>query len=440
MQPGNSRSRKIANMAVATIVVLFGIAAFRRRRNAVPENVVSQPGLREAPEGRPAMSAWRKLGLRTIILVLGALISAFGAVLGYSGLRAASPPPPTVSTIGFTTTSPGVTDGLFADMRITVTGCQNPVDVSLLIRIGAGAWATGYAPKNVVSKVALVVTGPISDLHAQTGSLYQARNGLVSDNVPPGPYASAAEAPSDPQMFRYRDSRIRRGASSYELSYGTVRDWAQTHIGLYYSFKAPWLVPRTGGSLLDYEASSCYLSLPSITGADVQRADVDAVKSTGQPLEPGNVTSPTIADGAILVLSKQALFDAADSYPPPTESRPEGDLWTCQSSGIPSLSAEEASIRVFTPGLVQVSPSGIPFWEATSGPEASIGDDPIAGYDSSAPPDCTAAVALESGASTSASGFSLVIAGALLGLGLTVIFEELVRIIRRRMEGSEIDS
>lgn len=429
MPSSRQRAGRYSN-AVVAVILAFGLAAFLRRRRGEPQlPVPRQPSMKPPDRPRPAASV-------LVIILLGAGLSVLGGALGYSGLRPPAPPPGTLSTIGFSATSPTDVEDFLADMKVTVDGCRNPVEVALLIRPSAQAWAS-YAlpPRTLVSKVALVVTGPISHLKVRTGSLYQDENGLISTDVPLGQYPAAVTAPRDPQAFHGGDVYVGTGPRHYALSRGFVADWARTHISLYYTFQADWLRQRTSGSLIDTHASSCYLSLPSITGPGAESADVNAVHGTGSQTELPDTTPATLADGAVFVASKQALFDGGDSSPGPADSIPAGEVWDCQLVGMPPLGSEENAIKVTTPGLLQFSASGVPFWEAANGPEAGLINDPIAGYNANAPADCAAAAAFTNGESSTVNAFSLVIAGALLGLGLTVVFEEIVRSMRKRLDG-----
>jgi hypothetical protein len=339
---------------------------------------------------------------------------AIPGVLAWSIFQQHSAPPNllAVGFVGDMTEEPWG-HGLYSNVHIDVDGCSNPVHVTVEVNGTTEYWQRAASSMHRTATVGFALSGPgIGDPQLRVPPIEEFGHPGVSD---PGSGRELA-----PEGF-ISNVRTVEGSTSegFETTVGaaTLNDWGKYQLPIDATFSADWIHPRDG--------NSCFLTLPALVdrGLACTQAVSELALNIGQaevnesredsPICLGEKRGPEL--GRVEVQAEGATVSSTESQPPPVNR--ELPTWYCRS-------------RPFSP----LKPIGIPghFPEIPPPYRSELlrqtrEDSHCRGT----------AVLVESGG-PGRDNFLLLLYGALIGLGATLVVEVLIETTRRRLAASAV--
>lgn len=342
-------------------------------------------------------------------VVGGVVLTLAGIAAGLLLLPVEDAPSESLGAVGFVPPPPVQPGRGFAvGFGVTVNGCTNPVDVSVVAAGTRGYWIDHPARRRdpVWSRFSLILPGSdLQDLHV----------GLSDDagslTTPTLAVISPSEAP-----YIHPDPPVRKDGET--VISGWIAYWPQTLEPVVARFRAPWLIRRG--------LSTCYLKLPELSGTPTviaaeaalaprqlraygisARTLVHSQNTTGSYAPALEITHGTTM---VAVTSGEVMSDA--SLPPPSALSYGEPAWTCQSLAA-SAGPLPASPRGSVPDIL----------EGRRGTGAGFSEQVIA---RAAAGDCRAVATIAEDSAAYSRDLVLLAVGAVTSLGITLLVQTLL--------------
>jgi hypothetical protein len=367
----------------------------------------------------PTESPW--LPMAGVVGGVALLLTA--TVVGLAALKLPQRPSGRVPLIGVAASLPDgpLSRGIHARLYVQSDGCRDTVPVALLVTADSSVWRA--QPPSRTDRA--VVRHPRRRPPHSNGYVAIAISAAEVTAPPTLAFAAVEEQIGklettprkgghypDPALLRSRGFRAARG---FWLASAQLGAWRATHAALVIRFHARWTTDRSAGT--------CYLRMPSMTGAGPYYADLAAEqelrhdtprKALGGGLAGPLTHNPVVAASAA-INPGAATLDAAASTPAPNLIKGAEIGWRCQ---VPRMG----------PGTVGTSIGRFRLYDAPrAGPPPQPA--PLAGTLPDDDQGCAAVAVIASGGRRRDA--SLLISGVLAPFGVTFAFGGLHQLLRR---------
>jgi hypothetical protein len=373
--------------------------------------------------GRMALAARRswRAGLAIALIVVP-------VVLGIWILSQRSPARVEPASVGFVppvaaTPGRGFTVGLVARVR----SCGEPLDVTVVAAGTAEFWLDKARAVPRAAKFRFAIPGVVgNDVDVWAGT-------TATDVVDPD---TTRLRRNDPARIARQDLELESVRRDGDLTVvrGTIRNWSRTLVPIVADFRADWLEDRSLGT--------CFVHLPAIAGdlsiLSAQRALGKAGKVGEFFVRPDELTVDSrrlgvvaryrpgleVTYGSATVRVENGSIDTNDSLPQPSESVNGNPTWTCRGRA-------RSTKRLVPRSSGGPKPAG-DYVLLGSDPRGSAGALSTAALRAGPAGDCSAVVVAVEASAPWKRDLVLLLTGAVISLGVTLLVEMAIAPRRRR--------
>jgi hypothetical protein len=373
------------------------------------EAVPRRKRMRAGPATSPWAGTARGRFVRPSTFLGVALVLASG-LLAWQESRVRTAPTAAPLGMGFVVpVHPRDRRGIYVRVRVRTDGCRNPVRVEALAGGSDEYWSRASVPTPDLARVAFA----IDDTRVRNLRLRLARVSEADPTAIP-PYSRAREF-APPGTLSHVTTEVLRAGGSYGVKVisARVRLWGLYQAPMIASFDADWISRRDG--------ASCFLRLPALVGYGADCALAVPMKRlfiTNLPLlvAPREQGPPVCDPGREAATSASTFVDAAGAHVDATASQPPpggSDLlrWSCSAP---------RSMNSRVVGAVGELPVAPP--PTVHDLHRSVGEART----------CAANVVLAENGGASRQTLLLIVYGAIMGLGLTLVVEGIMARVDRR--------
>jgi hypothetical protein len=348
-----------------------------------------------------------------VALVVGPL------VVGILTLSEESPERVEAASVGFVPPVPakpgrGFTIGVVARLD----SCADPLDVTVVAAGTAEYWIDNAKQIEGVSTFRLALPNVVDgEVDLRTGT-------TATDVVDPD---TTRLRRNDPPLVTAEDLRLEPAQQVGELTVvgGAIRNWQATLAPVIADFRANWIEERGAGT--------CFIHLPAIAGdlsiLSAQRALGEARPVGRLIVQPNELTVDSrrlgigapyrpdleVTYGSATVRIENGSIDTDESLPPPTESVNGNPTWTCFGRARSTRTLAEAAGRPSSKQDDYVLLGPDPLGSAGALSTTALRAGPAG--------DCSAVVAANEGSAQWKRDLELLLIGALVSLGATILVE-----------------
>ena len=362
---------------------------------------------------------------RRWLLGFAALLIIGPVIVGVQALGESSPERTEPSSVGFVPPMPakpgrGFSVGLVAHVR----SCDEPIAVTVVAAGTAEFWLDRAKLLRGHSRFTFALPRVLDgDVSVRPGT-------TATDVVDPDTARLRADdaALVPPHAFRM-DSLERRGELT--IVTGTIRNWPATLVPVIAQFSADWIEGRGVGT--------CFIHLPAIAGdlsiLSAQRAVGNAREISRLIVGPNDLTVDSrdlgiaapyrpgleVAYGSATVRVDNGSIDSDESLPAPTESVNGNPTWTCVGRARSTRALADGEQPRIDDDYVLLGPD--PLGSAGALSNAALRAGPAG--------DCSAVVAVVEGSAQWKRDLILLLIGAAISLGVTILVERAMEQRRR---------
>ncbi len=336
-------------------------------------------------------------------IVVGLLLVLVSGLLAWRQSEARPAPMGTPVGMGFIMPPPLRHErGLYVRVRARVDGCHNPVQVTVLGGGSAEYWHDQPIEAGLTTQVGFAVDDPgVRNLRLRLAHVDEADETMIPPAAPVREFAP-------PGVLSGVSTSVMRVNDAYavKLIRAKIKRFHIYQPLLIASFDADWIGERDG--------TSCFLQLPALVGygADCALAvPIDRLKLDFVPLlKQGGEGRPLCDPGREQATSASTLVEASGAHVDATASQPAPggpDLlrWSCSAERTPE-SAHNRLLAVIESDKLAPAPQVYDLHHSVTGAR-----------------NCAANVVLAEDGADSRRTFLLIVYGAIIGLGLTLVVE-----------------